>query len=187
MLKNQKKIDLKVKTYWTIQHIDSWEQAKKKSILTGDPAWAAFEEPYKWMIDQMVKRLGCPKCYPIWLWTKRPDLRRRWSSDKGAIYILLKVDISESNVLLSDFNYWHCVLNDFPIELYDGELVDKVESWERIFDLQLMKNSPYLNSDGNDPYLQGVTPSIPTAKIKVVKSFKIRFGNKNYQPSKSNH
>ncbi len=54
-------------TYWTIQHIDAWEQAQKRGVLAGDAAWAykEFHVAYQWMIDQMVKRLGCSKCYPI--------------------------------------------------------------------------------------------------------------------------
>ncbi|WP_460520082.1 DUF3841 domain-containing protein [Cyclobacterium sediminis] len=68
-----------MQTYWTIQHIDVWEQAQNKGVSTGDSAWVyePIDVAYQWMMDQMVKRLGCPRCYPIWLWTKRADLRRR--------------------------------------------------------------------------------------------------------------
>jgi hypothetical protein len=74
-----------MKNYWTIQHIDAWEQAKIKGVLTGDSVWAiqGYEEAYKWMIDQMVKRLRCQKCFPVWLWTEKPDLRTRLRTQWG--------------------------------------------------------------------------------------------------------
>lgn len=168
-----------MKTYWTIQHIDAWEQAKMKGVLAGDSAWAykGFEEAYQWMMDQMTKRLECPRCYPIWLWTKRPDLRRRWYAEKGTTFILLEVSLAESKVLLSEYYHWYRVLYNSPLELYDDELVDKEVSWERIFNLEIIKTSQFLFITNKDKslYLQGVTPAIPIDNIKPIKTFVTRF------------
>lgn len=95
-----------MKNYWTIQHFDAWEQAKKTRVLTGNPAWAieGYESAYHWIIDQMVKRLGCKWCYPIWLWAQKPDLRTRWGGEKGSIYLLLQVSLEESMVVISEYH-----------------------------------------------------------------------------------
>ncbi len=167
-----------MKTYWTIQHIDAWDKAKNKGVLTGDPAWATtgYEQAYQWMIEQMVKRLGCQNCYPVWLWTERPDLRHRWYAEKGTTFVLLQVSTDESSVLISEYHKWHCVLNNGPLQLYEDEPIDKQESWERIFDINLLESSPYLTfTDGlHHTKLQGVTPAISMDRIKVLKTFIIR-------------
>jgi hypothetical protein len=171
-----------MKNYWTIQHIDAWEQAKIKGVLTGNSSWAinGYKEAYQWMIDQMVKRLGCPKCYPIWLWTEKPDLRTclrtQWGGEIGSKYILLQVSLDESTVLISEYHAWHCVLNNHPFELYEDEKVNKEESWERIFDINLLESSPYTTFTDwlHHTKLQGVTPEISTDNIQVLKTFIIR-------------
>jgi hypothetical protein len=167
--------------------MDAWKQAKIQGVLTGNSAWAiqGFENAYQWMIDQMVKRLGCQKCYSIWLWTEKPDLRTRlrtnWGGKIGSTYILLQVSVDDSMVLISEYHAWHCVLNNFPLRLYEHEEVDKKESWERIFDIDALKGSPYTTfTDGlHHTTLQGITPAISIDNIKALKTFIIR-GYKKY-------
>lgn len=59
---------------------------------------------------------------------------------KGTPIVLLTIEVPDNLVLLSDFDYWHCVLNDgdiiFPIDdsaVYSEE--EKQKSWENIFDI----------------------------------------------------
>ena len=59
---------------------------------------------------------------PVGRHAKRPDMRvhgRNWG-EKGTPVVLLTIEIPDNLVLLSDFDYWHCVLNDgeiiFPID-----------------------------------------------------------------------
>ncbi|QHT70041.1 DUF3841 domain-containing protein [Rhodocytophaga rosea] len=167
-----------MRTYWTIQYKEAWEQAKHKGILTGNAAWAieGYEKAYQWMIGQMVKRLACEWCFPVWVWTERPDLRRRWDSEKGKVFILLQAEIEEKRVLLSDYHAWHSVLNNSPLEVYEGEKIDLQESWERIFDMELLRNTPYLTWPGEQYSieLQGVTPFIPVENLQEIKTFVIR-------------
>ena len=62
-----------------------------------------------------------------------------WSSNKGVPIVLLTIDVPDCKVFLSDFDYWHEVLNDgeliFP---YDKNMVcskeERQNSWENIFD-----------------------------------------------------
>ncbi len=60
--------------------------------------------------------------------------------EKGTPVVLLTIEVPDNLVLLSDFDYWHCVLNDgeiiFPIDdsaVYSEE--EKRKSWENIFDI----------------------------------------------------
>lgn len=106
---------------------------------------------YRWLADQMKKRIGRPPKnveFPVWAWyqwdgmRKRPDMRcHARASEKGVPIVLLTVDVPDDKVLLSDFLYWHCVLNDddiiFPFDLdavYPEEV--KRKSWENIFDIE---------------------------------------------------
>ena len=73
---------------------------------------------------------------------KRPDMRTHGrGSDKGIPIVLLTIDVPEEQVLLSDFDWWHVVLNKgeiiFPLE---NDMVHSAEecrkSWEKIFDYE---------------------------------------------------
>jgi len=49
------------------------------------------------------------------------------------------LDVPDENVLLSDFDMWHCVLNDFYLPLTVAEDKDdftdeeKIRSWDNVF------------------------------------------------------
>lgn len=86
--------------------------------------------------------------FPVWAWyqwegkRKRPDMRCHGRcSEKGIPIVLLTVDVPTEKVLLSDFDYWHMVLNDwalvFPFvpKAKYSEAV-KRKSWENIFDIE---------------------------------------------------
>lgn len=139
---------------WTIQPRKAYEEFLKNGVLRGNPEYIDeefFKESYEWMIEQMKKRVGNPPdgvTIPVWAWyqwegkRKRPDMRShgRCGAKKGTPIVLLTMDVPDDCVLLSDFDYWHIVLNDgeliFP---YDEEAVysdeEKRASWEKIFDI----------------------------------------------------
>jgi hypothetical protein len=168
-------------TYWTVQSLEKWIKIKELGFLEGDRDNIMDEyyaEYYHWMMKQMSKRLKNYKGeYPIWLWTKRPDLRQRGHIGIGKKGVLLKVEIDEKDVLLSDFMVWHVVLNNGVIFLSDDEerLYDegksdliKEKSWERVFDLELLKSM----TDWTDlEQLQGTTGRINIKNIKLIKEF----------------
>ncbi len=164
-------------TYWTIQMMDKWDEVQSLGYLIGDEKyiWGDFIEPYHWMMGQMKKRLpNYTGEYPIWLWTNRPDLRRSAHLERGEKGVLLKVELDEQDVLLSEFQAWHFVLNRtyFELEGDEDELViekDEIEnSWEMIFELDVLKQHP---NWGPTFHLQGVTGKIPIDKIKLVRDF----------------
>ena len=103
------------------------------------------------MAEQMKKRIGNPPDgveLPVWAWYqwegmwKRPDMRHHGRvSDKGVASVLLILEVPDDKVLLSDFDYWHVVLNDGELILpYDENVVyskeERQKSWENIFDYE---------------------------------------------------
>lgn len=139
---------------WTIQHKAAYEEMLRTGVLRDNSAYIFeefFRDSYDWMVEQMKKRIGNPPDgveLPVWAWyqwegvRKRPDMRHHGrSSEKGVPIVLLTVDVPDDQVLLSDFDYWHVVLNDgeliFPYDenaVYSKE--ERQESWENIFDYE---------------------------------------------------
>ena len=163
------------KTYYSIQNFNAWTEAQKIGFLSGNPEFidAHFIKSYLWMMKQMNERITVYEGeYPIWLWpiTSRPDLRRKFWGIRGTPAVLLKIEIPNDRVLLSDFQAWHCVLNGGVLEDHDGEDIDMEKSWERIFDLEyLKKHCDWGQFDELD--IQGVTGKIYLSQIKSVKEF----------------
>lgn len=68
----------------------------------------------------MAKRISSPPFgvnYPIWAWhlwegsSNRPDMRKSSYAPRGTPIVRIKLDIPENEILLSDFDLWHYVLN----------------------------------------------------------------------------
>lgn len=157
---------------WTIQDLAAWERFQQRGVLRADArrVCRTFRPAYEWMAQQMRIRLGeasTRRASPIWAWYQwkgerepRPDLRASGHLARGTRGVRIEFETNEP-VLLSDFELWHNVLNDWylPNSEADGErfqarlkrrhlsfyetkpLPDPrfhraiVKSWERIFDL----------------------------------------------------
>lgn len=139
---------------WSIQHADAYKELLNKGSIHADESRIVldgFVEAYKWMADQMKSRIGNPPdgiTLPMWAWyqwegkRKRPDMRvhnRGWG-EKGTPIVLMTLDVPDDMVLLSDFDYWHFVLNDWELILPVADDVtyteeEKRKSWENIFDI----------------------------------------------------
>ena len=115
-----------------------------------------FARAYAWLKAQMRLRVGnepAGVATPYWAWLFRKDapLERYDEDYSGCMKITLEID--ESRVLVSSYDDWHCVLNDWPVLLpeeydQDDEARDELlrryypirqKTWPRIFD---MKNYP---------------------------------------------
>lgn len=154
--------------FYAIHNKEYWDKFKNKEFLESDTKYYLFEKEYKWLQKQMRKRIKYEDDNLLWVWVSKPDLRCSGHLQRGTKGVLLEIELPIEDVLISDFMSWHCVLNDFPIELYDNENIDKEKSWERIFDIELMKTlKDYTNCDK----LQGTTGKIPIKNIKVIKEF----------------
>jgi hypothetical protein len=126
-----------------------------------------FRRSYGWLVEQMKRRIGDPPdgvTYPIWAWhtlsgkPAKVDLRRtEFNNYHGENYILT-VEIPNEQVLLSDEENWHYVLNNWYLSEDNNEaeheqterwfnslspseqLEVKRKSWKRIFDVTPFEN-----------------------------------------------
>ena len=98
---------------WTIQHRDAYKKMMGTGTLQADgqhsPCLDNFRELYRWMAEQMIKRIGDPPegiVYPVWAWyqwegkRKRPDMRThgRGCGEKGTPITLLTIDVPEKHI-----------------------------------------------------------------------------------------
>ena len=154
---------------WSIQTKEAFEVLQNTGILR---ACQDFIDPwylpaYNWLAYQMNELIGSPPegvRYPIWAWhtvdwmQKKPDLRKSLFNAQPAGSVCLELEIDNSRVLLSDFENWHFVLNDWYYseahnqqEFNDAEgyfdrlpseqqKIAKELSWTKIFDIQPFEN-----------------------------------------------
>lgn len=150
---------------WTFQPIEVYDILTEKGIFTCEPSkstmieFDGFEKAYRWLTIQMIKRIGPPPAgvsFPIWAWHttywkhKKPDLRRTEFRNYSQPMVCLEIEKPDKDILLSDEENWHLVLNDSFIadseEDFDNfyeqpSEIRKEESWKKIFDI-----SPYENN-----------------------------------------
>ena len=101
---------------WTIQSEDVYRIIEKTGFYHCDFSKSAFsfsERQYRWLTDQMRKRIGEPPegvSFPVWAWykwenvRKKPDLRReRWGNGfQGERFVSMEIDIPDEEVVLTD-------------------------------------------------------------------------------------
>jgi hypothetical protein len=100
--------------------------------------------------------------------------------------VLLECLIPTKHILLSDFTLWHHVLNNWYIPIHDLDEVQfaerckdahpdcerlKVQSWQRIFDLDWAATQHYTNEEKP---IQGVLWEIQRAQVQRVQFFTAR-------------
>ena len=146
---------------WTIQPVDVMEEINRKGFYVCNPDKAmyisdpevSFKDSYDWLVKEMYKRVGSAPSgvsYPVWAWYsrdwkhKKPDLRNAGYDTPGTRCVCIELEIPDNEVLLSDYDLWHYVLNKWWIDdstcEEDSLSVDyreklKVDSWSKIFDL----------------------------------------------------
>lgn len=183
---------------WTIQHIGAWEKAERSGVLRSDArrTWHSFRQAYRWMAAEMNDQVGPPPRgvrHPVWAWfqyenarQRRPDLRCAEHLPRGTSGVLLEFAMPDREVLLSDFDLWHYVLNRWylPATLRECRRIDKLSydeqprgaemeaSWSRIFDLG------WSLRDVADPRpekkIQAAVWEVPLASVKSVQFFRAR-------------
>jgi hypothetical protein len=152
--------------YYTLQTLQAWNEAKEKDYLVGNEQYAIseFQRYYKWMMNQMYKRLeDYNNEYPIWLWLSLDHVHIESTLDDD--YVLLEVELPEDKVLLSKFDAWHVILNDGYFS-DDIEGINQEEDWEMLFEVDKLMEFEFTFDD--DDY-QGVTGKIDLKNIKVLK------------------
>lgn len=171
---------------WTIQHRDAYTKMLESGVLRADNDHLFcedyFRNAYGWMSSQMKLRISDPPAgvdYPVWFWhtwegeRKRPDMRRGGHAPRGTPVVLLTVDIPDDQVLLSDFDLWHLVLNEHYIadnEEDDDNRSHSVEemheSWNKIFNVSAA--NPYYSESLS---IQATVWELPMELVKKVEFF----------------
>lgn len=135
---------------WTEQSSLAWQRLQTRGVLHADGRRALdptiFREGYRWMAGQLRGRVGPPPRgvkYPVWAWDRRTRaVPRRWTRSPGE-NVAIVFDIPPKDVLLSDFDSWHCVLchgyigeTDEDDERFDEEFEPRLGSGVRAWDLR---------------------------------------------------
>ncbi|MGR6981615.1 DUF3841 domain-containing protein [Testudinibacter sp. P27/CKL/0425] len=150
---------------WTVRPESDFILLEKQGFYTADsqfvlPEW---KDAYQWMSYHLAQKTPAPAGIdvPVWAWQQaqgnkrsKPDLRYGGYLEKGVRGVRIEFMIPEEQVLLSDFDGWHAVLNNFCFSLDDAEYdyherlenelsasefeQIKQQSWLRIFDLDLL-------------------------------------------------
>ncbi len=158
---------------WIIRNAAECEILKRDGRLTANEQWIPqeYRQAYRWMATQLAVRVGQPPqgChYPLWAWyqwsgprRERPDLRSRAHLPTGQRGVRIAFKADPQQVLLSDFDRWHAVLNqqylsknDYDARDFEQKFENKGKynnarklmlirkSWEKIFDVEpLCKSS----------------------------------------------
>lgn len=111
-----------------------------------------FKNAYDWLCVEMAKSIPKPAAVklPIWAWAThhggqaKPDRRtllfNRYPKDES----ILELEVPDDEVLLSDWDDWHSILNNWEIrtpkeweEDEDREYTEaeKLATWPRVFDV----------------------------------------------------
>lgn len=155
----------------------SWEHA--------DPDLA---RAYRWMADQMAQRgLHTNGAPPFWAWHshgqpgRRVDLRTFWPIEPT---LRLTLEVPDHLALLSDYNDWHHVLNNWHLSANEAEY-DRIEaleaagkltqqakeaSWQRVFDMTQW-NDPHWGGHAEERYIQATLPWFEHAWIRRIEHF----------------
>ncbi|BDH62050.1 hypothetical protein MTP04_21800 [Lysinibacillus sp. PLM2] len=170
---------------YTVQHLEAYKKLREQGFLEGREAFVDkdFLKAYHWMKQQMIKRIPNYKGenYPIWLWKRSVNRNERVLLPKGTRGVILTLEIPDDQILWSDFQSWHFVLNNSPITdsedeweryLKDEENYEVVKSWDKIFDFDYFRQGDK-NWHGtfNEEWIQGVTPRITVDQVKKVTRF----------------
>lgn len=185
---------------WTIQPVSVYEKLLNQKVLYVDKNLAdnitgkySFKESYDWLIIKMKERIGVDESaeYPWWAWYKRdykhmkPDLRESAYEIKGTKCVCLELEIPDNEVVLSDFDTWHLVLNncwynpahnekeyDKLEDWYDNLSQEeqqklKVDSWDNIFNITPLSNG----WERNGAYVQATFWVLKLDYVKKIQYF----------------
>ena len=179
-------------TLWTIQPVEFLKLLERRRPVRADWKHTCrdYERPYRWMSQQMARRGICrPGTAPLWAWyaysgiaRRRPDLRCGWHLPRGTRGVRIEFTAPADKVLLSDFEMWHAVLNDWYLERDEQESQqhDKrrpsrkqiEKSWQRIFDLEFGSEEYWFAPA--ERQIQACIPSLSKSQIKEIRPFTAR-------------
>ena len=157
---------------WTIQPVEVYKKLLQAKELYTDVQLShhllealkekehgrywTFIDSYKWLVSMMdkynVKGRVKGVEYPWWGWyiyngkNSRPDLSEIGLGNTGELSYCIELELNDSEVLLSDHDYWHCVLNN--ADIWKGYEID--DNFDRQFDL----HEEFINQMGCNDYIK---------------------------------
>lgn len=114
---------------WTIQPNAVYDEIQKAGVyrcnskLSENYQDECFRNAYEWISEKMKEKIGpAPEgvIIPIWAWhtwegkRRKPDFRNSMFREYKDC-CLIEIEIPDEQVLLTDFDSWHLVLNECPI------------------------------------------------------------------------
>lgn len=196
---------------WTIQTQEAWREFRSSGVLrtTADRITEeSLSSPYGWIVHQMRERVGSPpseRAYPVWAWLQwenarraRPDLRAGGHLAKGERGVRIEFECRDSDVLLSDFDLWHYVLNYWYLpesvaegDQFEAQLAERglsffeakplrnrkyhervVASWDKILDLDWTGDELALPRPAKS--IQGTTWEVNMEQVRALTFFRSR-------------
>ena len=192
-------------TLWTIQHIEVLDEINKFGYYVCNPDKLDFisdemisiKNAYNWLVVEMEKRIGKKPnnvIYPIWAWHtrdwkyKKPDLRQCGYGTPGKQYACIELEIPDKQVVLSDFDIWHYVLNDWYFDnsfnkiewdnkhayynslSFEKKLKERVKSWQEVFNITPYKSDWFCRGR----YIQATFWVLQSNQIKKIQYFKAK-------------
>lgn len=162
----------------TIQSLEVFEELQKNGIVYSEEEKSqclyddgkldyTFDRAYKWIVNKLEEKIDKHpkgKGLPWWAWYKLEGKRDLTLDDVAHLctpnveHILLELDVPDNEVVLSDYDNWHYVLNNWWIDSstneeewnnnmdwLDGLSEDeqakiKEESWDKVFDIEPYKS-----------------------------------------------
>ncbi|MDO5293121.1 MAG: DUF3841 domain-containing protein [bacterium] len=188
---------------WTIQPVEVMNSIHDKGYFACDRRKASFNDiesfqsAYFWMVKKMDEKgiihpAGLE--FPIWCWHtrngkhKKPDLRNAAYAERGRKCVCLELEVPDQEILLSNYDTWHIVLNQWWFndsnteeEYYEHEKLFETldentkkavmeESWDKIFNITSKEDRTTINCE----YVQGVFWVLKKEYIKKVQEFVAR-------------
>jgi len=104
---------------WTVQaaaRLDGGRWPLRASARYVDPY---MRPAYRWMARELARRVGPPPrgvTFPVWAWPVKPDLRARAWFPSGTAGARIEAEVEDDELLASDFDRFHAVLNRHYLE-----------------------------------------------------------------------
>lgn len=130
---------------WTIQPQEVIDIIERDGVFRCDvdksENYNYYHNQYDWMVNEMDKRhIFHPDglILPLWAWHtrygvyKKPDLRNSGLGIKGQKCVCIEFEIPENELLLSDYDNWHYVLNNMWLD--DSKNEEEWKEMRKYFD-----------------------------------------------------
>lgn len=115
-------------------YTSSWSAVCAKSIAEDGDWWNELSSAYQWVMSEMGHK-GMPRpdpdAAPLWAWVRwvdskgrartRPDRRYPGLRNQYDGLELLHLQVDENRVLCTDFDQYHCVINQWPCAPLDAD------------------------------------------------------------------